>query len=68
MKKSKIKMIITILLIALVLCLVFFPVAFSTIFTEAYDVSILVESSFLILFEICFFPFTKIILFTQKLE
>ena len=67
MDRSK-KIIATILLIALVFCLMFVPVTFSWTHTDSYEISIFILCTFLILFGVCFFPFTEIILSTHKLE
>ena len=68
MRKSRMKIIVTIFLIALVFCLIFVPVAFSCYHTASYEISVFILCAFLILLEVCFFPFTEIILFTHKLE
>jgi predicted PurR-regulated permease PerM len=68
MRKRRMKTIVTIFLIALVFCLIFAPVTSSWPRTGSCEVSIFTLCVFLILFGVCFFPFTEIILSKHKLE
>lgn len=68
MRKSRMKTIAILFLIALVFCLMFVPVAFSWTHTDSYEISIFTLCALLILLGVCFFPFTEIIFTTHKLE
>jgi len=68
MRKSRMKVIVAILLIALVFYLMFVPVTFSWTHADTYEISIIILDAFLILLGVCFLPFTEIILSTHKLE
>ncbi|GEM_PF-1207703 len=68
MKKDRMQILVTILLIALVLCLIFAPLTFNWLNTAVFDINIVNLGVLLLLFRITLFPFTEIILTTHKLE